>query len=76
MFKPFESAGDVTGAMSHPVLALPTGIAGFCQSFIEWTTPVIQYLILVGSFIIVINSVFRILFPKKVKRKEEDANNI
>jgi len=43
--------------VSSPVFSIPLSISGVLQSFISWTTPLIQYLILVLSLVVIALSV-------------------
>ena len=56
---------SIRNSFSSPILAVPLGIGGLIQSLIDWTTPLLQYIILVGTLIIVLNSCCKILFKKK-----------
>ena len=55
--------------IGQPLLSIPLGIGGFAQSFITWSTPLVRYIILIATLIIVLNSCIRIFFPKKGGKK-------
>jgi len=52
---------------SHPQAAIISGTVGFFQSFLEWSTPIIQWLVLAGSLIIIILTIIGRI--KKMKKK-------
>jgi len=59
----------LTDNIANPVISIPIGIGGLYQSFIDWSTPLIQYLILICTLIVVLHSAMKILFGKKRKEK-------
>jgi|GEM_PF-1506167 hypothetical protein len=50
---------------ASPALSIPIGTFGFVQQLFDWTTPFLQWLILICTFIIVGHSALKILFGKK-----------
>jgi hypothetical protein len=50
--------------LDSPVATISIGFTGFAQSFMDWTSPAIQYLILICTLVIVLNNVLS-LFKKK-----------
>ena len=51
--------------IENPFLSIPLGVGGFIQSLIDWTTPLFQYIILIGTLIIVLNSCIKIFKREK-----------
>ena len=50
---------------ANPVFAIPIGVIGFMQQFVNWASPYIQFIILICTLIVVGHSALKILFGKK-----------
>jgi hypothetical protein len=51
---------------NNPIVSIGVGITGLVQSFFNWTTPLLQWLILVGTLMIIVLTIIN-TFKKGVK---------